>query len=271
MKGLFYIILIALSLISCRSTRKIGTAIAKKDTVAAIMPKVDARRDSIAFIQTSLKGIEANKIAYTTFSAKVNVDYRDATNKSYDVNAVVRMYKDSAIWISANALLGIEALRALITKDSVKILDKLNKTYTARSVDYLQEVTALPLGLHTIQELLIGNPVYLDTTNVVSYSRTGGTIALLSFGQWFKNLLTIAEGDYTLQRSRLDDINPAKTRMADLTYTDYETKKGKPFATKRRVAITEAKTLEIKMEFKQYDFETEISFPFSVPKNYKRN
>jgi hypothetical protein len=272
MRGFIWTILIIATVTSCRSARKIGTAIAKKDTIAvAATPKVDARRDTMIFIQNSIKGIEANKIAYTTFSAKVNVDYRDATNKNYDVNAVVRMYKDSAIWISANALLGIEALRALITKDSVKILDKLNKTYTARSVDYLQEVTALPLDLHTIQELLIGNPVYLDTTNVVSYNRSGGMVSLLSFGQWFKNLLTIAEGNNTVQRSRLDDINPAKTRTADLTYSDYETKKGKPFATKRRIAITEAKSLDIKLDFKQYDFETEVSFPFSVPKNYKRN
>jgi hypothetical protein len=48
--------------------------------------------------------------------------------KNYDVNATMRMYKDSAIWLSANAVLGIEAMRVLITKDSVKLLNKLDKT-----------------------------------------------------------------------------------------------------------------------------------------------
>ncbi|MCW3073225.1 MAG: hypothetical protein JWP69_294 [Flaviaesturariibacter sp.] len=271
MRGFIWMIVVAALVSSCRSTRKIGTAIAKRDTVQSSATVRDGRADSIAFINSTLQKLNANYINFNTFSAKVNVDYRDATNKSYDVNAVLRMYKDSAIWISANALLGIEAIRALITKDSVKILDKLNKTYTARSVDYLQEVTALPMDLKTIQELLIGNPVYLDSTNVVSYTRNAGTVSLLSFGQWFKNLLTISEGDNSIQRSRLDDINPARTRNADLTYTDYENKKGVLFATKRRIAIEETKMLEIKLDFKQYDFGTEVSFPFSVPKNYKRN
>jgi hypothetical protein len=180
------------------------------------------------------------------------------------------MQKDSAIWISANAILGIEAIRAIITKDSVKIIDKLNKTYTARSVDYLQEVTALPMDLKTIQDLLIGNPVFLDS-NVVSYSKANNAIALLSLGRWFKNLLTISESDKLIQRSKLDDVDITHNRTAELTYTDYENKKGVPFATKRRIYIAEKKKLDIKLDFKQYDFNGEVSFPFSIPKNYDRN
>ncbi|MDB5196237.1 MAG: hypothetical protein JWP88_607 [Flaviaesturariibacter sp.] len=272
MKQFVCILIVAGLLISCRSTRKIGTAIAKKDTVQVTNPvKSDGKADSIAFITKTYQQLSANHITFNTFTAKVNIDYKDASNKNYDVNAVVRMYKDSAIWISANAILGIEAIRAIITRDSVKVLDKINKTYTARSVGYLNEVTALPLDLKTVQELLIGNPVYFDSTNIISYSRSNGAISLLHFGEWFKNLLTITETDGSIQRSRLDDVNPARTRTADLTYSDYETKKGVLFATKRRIFISDTKSLEIKLDFKQYDFNGEVSFPFSVPKNYKRN
>ena len=255
---------------SCRSTKNIGTAIAKKDTSQAPTLIADARMDSLNFIKATLQGMAANQINFTTFTAKVNIDYRDAAGKKYDVNAVVRMYKDSAIWISANALLGIEAIRALITKDSVKILDKLNKKYTARSVDYLQEVTALPLDLVTIQHLLLGNPVFLDS-NIVSYYRTGDALALLSLGQLFKNLVTISEADKLIQRSKLDDVDRTRSRTADLTYSDYETKKGFPFATKRSISIVDKKKLDIKLDFKQYDFNGEVSFPFSIPKNYDTN
>jgi len=261
---------LVLLMVSCRSTKKIGTAIAKKDTTQIAVVS-DAYRDSIAFIKNTLEGLSTNQVAFTTFSAKVNIGYRDAANKNYDVNATVRMYKDSAIWVSANAILGIEALRALITKDSVKIIDKLNKTYTARSLDYLQEVTALPLNLTTIQNLLVGNPIFLDSSNVVSYSRADNTIALLSLGQWFKNLLTINESDKLLQRSKLDDRDITRSRTADLTYSDYENKKGFPFATKRRILISEKKKLDIKLEFKQYERNGEVSFPFSIPKNYELN
>jgi hypothetical protein len=107
--------MIMVAVASCRSTKKIQTAIAKKDTVVALPP--DAKKnDSSLKIMSALQGLKGNQINYTTFSAKVNVDYKSGDGKNYDVNASIRMYKDSAIWLSANAILGIEAMRVLITR-----------------------------------------------------------------------------------------------------------------------------------------------------------
>lgn len=262
-------ILIVLSLVACRSTRQIQTAISRKDSTAVPVAS-SARNDSMRYIQDVWQQVRANNIGFQTFTAKVNVDYRGSDGKNYDVNANIRMYKDSAIWISANAVLGIEAMRALITRDSVKLLDKLNKTYTARSVDYLQEVSSLPLNLSILQDLIIGNPVFLDS-NVVSYSRTPEAVSLLSLGRWFKNLVTFSSADRSLQRSKLDDADLSRNRTAELTYTDYESKEVPLFATKRRIMVAEKKNLDIKLDFKQYKFNEEVSFPFTVPKNYTSN
>jgi len=268
----FFSLLILIGLLaSCRSTKKIQTAITKKDTVATVnAPPRATKNDTIQMIHAALSKVDSNRIDFRTFSAKVNVDYSGSDGKKYDVNANVRMYKDSAIWIAVNALLGIDAMRLFITKDSVKLLDKINKTYTARSVDYLQEVTALPLNLYNLQDLIIGNPVFLDS-NIVSYSANNNQIALLSLGRLFKNLITLNEADKTLLHSKLDDADPARNRTADLTYGDYESKKGVPFSTKRRIVVAEKNRLDIKLEFKQYEFNQEVSFPFSIPKNYDRN
>src|SRR5262249_30888089 len=149
--------------------------------------------------------IVSNHINYNTFSAKIDVDYIDADDKKYNVNAFLRMAKDSIIWIDIHAFLGISALKALITTDSVKILDRQNKLYTARSIEYLQEVSALPVDLSTLQELLVGNAVFLDS-NIVSYSKFNNSISLLSIGKIFKNLISLNE-DRQLQRIKLDDLN----------------------------------------------------------------
>lgn len=50
----------------------------------------------------------------------MDVDCDDPDGKKMDVNAQIRMYKDSIIWVSITAILGIEGLRAYITTDSVK-------------------------------------------------------------------------------------------------------------------------------------------------------
>lgn len=269
MKKIVLLLGVLALLASCRSTRTISKAVSKKDTVARPATPVTDVVDTQQLIRSALQQVQANRINFTTFSAKVGVDYEGTNGKGYGVNATVKMYKDSAIWVSANALLGIEALRLLITKDSVKLLNKLEKVYVRRSIGYLQEITSLPLDLSTLQELIIGNPVYLDS-NIVHYSTGGGVVNLVSLGEAFKNLLTLAEGDKTVIHSKLDDTNPLHSRTADLSYSDYETKKGFLFSTERLIVVSEKGRLEIKLDFKNYSFNEPVTFPFSVPKNYKR-
>jgi hypothetical protein len=272
-RSLFILVVIVSFFAACRSSKKIQTAIAntKKDTVATVIVAADhAHEDSISFIKATYEQIQKQRISYTTFSAKLNVDYEGIDDKKYNVNAFVRMYKDSVIWVSINAIFGIEAMRAYITKDSVKLLDKQNKIYTARSVAYLQDVSALPLDLATLQELIIGNPLFLDS-NIISYTRAPNDVSLLSIGDWFKNLITLNENDKMIQHSKLDDIDVNHNRTCDLTYSDYESKKGVNFSTSRKITVAEKSKLDLKLEFKQYDFNETLSFPFTVPKNYKRN
>lgn len=256
---------------SCRSTKKIQTAITPKDTATVlIIPVVNHKEDSVNIIKEYYGGLINNRISFTTFSGKIDVDYVDAEGKKYNVNAHVRMYKDSVIWVMITGALGIEGLRAFITSDSVKILDKQNKTYTARSVSYLQEVTELPLGLASMQDLLIGNPVFLDS-NIVSFSKSGNAISMLSNGDFFKNLVTIGETDKLIISCKLDDMDEMKSRTCYLNYYDYENKKGVNFSKERNINVAEKKKLDIRLKYKQYEFNEMLSFPFTIPKNYKRN
>ncbi|MBU6307389.1 MAG: DUF4292 domain-containing protein [Bacteroidetes bacterium] len=258
-------------LCSCRATKTIQTAIVKKDTVSAEdLSRERARLDSIAFIQDSYRQLAAHHIIYTTFTAKMDVDYEEGDGKRLSVNAQVRIYKDSVIWASLTALLGIEGLRAYITRDSVKLLDKQNKVYIARSVAYLREITALPLDLFSLQELLVGNPVFFDST-FTSYSRAPGTISLHGVNTFFKLLFTIGETDKLLQSAKFDDLDEIRNRTSFLLYGEYENKAGFPFSLKRNISVSEKKKLNVEIRYRQYAFNETLSFPFSVPKNYRRD
>jgi hypothetical protein len=272
MKILVPILCIIMLATACRSTRKIGVAINnRKDSSQVVTTQQMAHADSMAYIRQVMQRLNANHISFNTFTAKVNIDYKDAANKNYNVNATLRMYKDSAIWISANALLGIEALRAYITKDSVKILDKLNKVYTARSMQFLQDQTDMPLNLHIMQDLIVGNPIFLDTASSYAHNASSGKLTMLSIGDLFKHLLSLNEADMTIAHSKIDDVDATMNRTADITYDAYENKIGLPFSTKRQMLLSEAKKLNVKLDFRQYDLNVPVSFPFNVPKNYKRN
>jgi hypothetical protein len=270
---LFSRIILALVIIggvsSCRTTKKIQTVITtKKDSV--VVGKVeDPKADSTKFIKEIYHAIEQNHIDFRTFSAKIKVDFEDKEGKKNDFNAFVRLKKDSIMWISINAALGIEAFRAIITPDSVKILNKLDKVLMLRSVEYLQEVSHVPFTFAEIQNIIIGNPVYVDS-NIVAYNKEEKHISLISIGQVFKQMLTVSSVDYTLQNSKLDDVDVNRARTCLVIYGDYEKKDNIRFSTFRKITVSEKSKLDIEMKYKQYDFNEELNFPFSIPKNYKK-
>ena len=124
------------------------------------------------------------------------------------------------------------------------------------------------MTLVSLQDILIGNPVFIDSNNVISYSKTENSVSLLSIGNWFKNLLTLDKSG-RIENCKLDDIDITRSRTCNLSYDDYEDKKDVMFASRRRITVTEKSKLDIKLNFKQYEFNETLSFPFSVPKNYK--
>lgn len=261
------------SVVGCRSAKKITTAMAKKDTLvvkkADTSVAVDLKADSIRYIRALYGHIRSNLIDCNTFSAKMKVHYEGSDGKDYEFNAFLRLQKDKMIWVSINALLGIEAFRAVITPDSVKVLSKLDKVYQLRSVSYLQEITHLPFDFQTLQSLLLGNPIYLDS-NIVFYRKEDQGISLLGEGQLFRNYITLNKEDYSIKHSKLDDVDRLRARSCDLTYGDYEKKDGVLFSTYRKIAVAEKARLDIELTFKQYSFNEPLNFPFSIPKNYKQ-
>ncbi|HVU56126.1 MAG TPA: DUF4292 domain-containing protein [Puia sp.] len=267
------------SIVGCRSTKKIQKVIAapsatRKDTATAVVTPVvtpeDRHADSLKVISQTMAGLLHNKIDFQTFSARMKVHYEGGDGKDYEFNAFIHIRKDSMIWVSINAALGIEAFRLLITRDSVKILDKLKKVARLRSVSFLQEEIHLPVNFQTVQDLLLGNPIYLDTTNILFYKKDASSgMSLLSVGDLFKNYLTL-NADNTLRHCKLDDVDPMRARTCDLTYGDYEQRDTLRFSTYRKISVAEKTKVDIELGYKQFKFNENLSFSFTIPKNYRR-
>lgn len=265
------IIIVSVLLFSCHTARKIQTAISKKDTSAiVIMNKTNS--DSVLEVKKTMQALHSKYIDFKTFSAKIKVEYEDSKGKQPNVTAYVHILKDSVIWISMYAtVFNIEAFRVLITKDSVFLLDKINKEAQLRSLDYLQDVTGIPFDLKTLQDLLVGNPVFLDSNNIVYYKQTNDRVLVATVGKYFKHLLTMSnDSSLTLLHSKLDDVDINRNRTADLTYDDYENTIGVNFSTYREITVSEKNKLDIRLNYKQYEFNKELSVSFTIPKNYDR-
>lgn len=269
MKQIMYVLvlLIGMGAIGCRATRKLNTAIAKKDSVTTTV-LADAHADSMNYIRQVFANLENNRIDYKTFSAKMKVEYWDKDGKGPELMVFVRMQKDSLIWLSVNAtMFSYEAFRILITPDSVKLINKKDKVVQFRSVKYLEEMAKIPFDFKNVQEMIVGNPLFLDT-NIVSYKTGPSSISLLSIGDIFKNLLTMGNENFLLQHIKLDDVDVIRNRTCDMSFSNYDGTAGMPFSTFRKMSFTEKSKIDVQMEFKQFSFNEKLAYPFNIPKNY---
>ena len=253
---------------SCKSTKKIQAAISKKDTTGVVITET-SNEDSLNIIRNAITELHKKHTDFKTFSAKIKVDYQDSKGKQPGITAFVRIIKDSVIWISGYAtVFNIEAFRTKITKDSVIVIDKINKEVQRRSIDYLQEVTQIPFDFNTLQDLLIGNPIFL-TDSVISYKETESKILIATVDSNFKHLLTLTKPANNITHSKLDDLDISRNRTADITYDEFEENNGRSFSTYREITVSEKNKLDIQLKYKQYDFDKEIQVNFNIPKNYK--
>ncbi|MFN8249201.1 MAG: DUF4292 domain-containing protein [Ferruginibacter sp.] len=264
--GIFFFII---TLFSCKTTRQINKVISPKDTTTVFDNK--SAEDSIKLIRETVDQIHAHTIDFKTFSARIKVDIEDSKGKQPDITAVVRIIKDSAIWMSLSAtILNVEVYRVLITKDSVTLLNKQNREVQYRSLDYLQEVAEMPVDFKTLQDLIVGNPVFFNDS-ILSFRKAGDYILLNCIDKVFKNLLTISADNKLLAHSKLDDVNMSRNRTADITYDSYDNSTGTNFSTYRQIIVSEKNKLDLRLNFKQYEFNKELSVNFNVPRNYKVN
>ena len=266
---LLFTTLVVITSVGCKTAKKIQAAVDKKDSTSINITQ-PVNEDSILLVKNALQEVYSKKIDYKTFSAKIKVEYEDAKGKQPNITAYVRALKDSLIWISGYAtIFNVEAFRILIKKDSVFVLDKINKEVKLRSIDYLQEVTEIPFDFKTLQNLLIGNPIFLDD-NIISYKETDSKILLATLGKYFKHLLTLNKTDHFLIHSKLDDVNIVRNRTADITYGDYVNNNGVNFSTFREITVSEKNKLDVLLNFKQYEFNKELVIIFNIPANYTR-
>jgi hypothetical protein len=89
-------------------------------------------------------------------NAKANVESLiDGKEESFDIRARIR--KDSAILISIQYILGLEVAKILITRDSVRFVNYIQKTYFNGDFRYINDLLNTDLDYELVQAVMFGN------------------------------------------------------------------------------------------------------------------
>lgn len=271
MKQTIFVLTIFSFFFACKpaqKVQKIEQAIYNKDTTGSVRVKETPKVDSAAIVRDIMQKVMMRKIDITTFEAKIKVDYEDKDDAN-SITAYVKLKKDSVINIKLTyPVIGV-LFELQAFKDSVILLNYRNKTVQYRKISYLQEITEIPFDFTTLQDMILGNPVFINGT-IVSYKDSDAGLLVLVNGDIFKHLITLEKDEFKVTHSKLDDIHAERNRTCDITLSNYETLGAYKFSTLRKISIAEKSKLDISLDFKKPSFNQPLTLNFSIPRGFKR-
>ena len=270
-KNSLYLILILLS-VACANVKKVQViqdALALKVLPDAAALAEKARLDSVLLVKGIVNNIANTKIRFNTMNAKLKMDYENSKDKdSYIANLSIQ--KDSGMYITIRGAMGVIGLKAFINKDSIFLTFPLSKKTERHPLSYLQEVIKIPLNYQTIEDLVVGNPIFMDSIDIVSYKVNNERLQVSLVGKLFKNLIILSEDNTKLVQLKLDDVDATKHRTCDINYSQHTLVKNIQFPLYRTISINAQTKLDIGMEIKEFNFDEPLKYTFSVPKIGRR-
>ncbi len=173
-----------------------------------------------------------------------------------------RIQKGRQIWMVLRPALGIEAFRILITPDSVRMLDRLNRVYYEKPVAYLQQLAGTPIDYFTLEGLLLNNIGHHTEVQVRPRAELPNSYELQSAGLFCR---------YELQPDSAKTKNVELTagpRKLKVAYEEMSRIDGNWVPALIKAVLNNDEKTAIVLKFSKFAVENGQSYPYSIPKNY---
>ena len=138
-----------------------------------------------------------------SLSIKATLQYKNP-NTELQGKLHLRIQPDSLIWLSVRSIIEFELLRALITKEKIQVLSRLQKQYHSYTYDILSSYLGISLRYEWIERILLGKPMlevssYTELPASDSIRHLKGQALTLQVDTWIE-----AEDNRTLKQLLLD-------------------------------------------------------------------
>ncbi len=227
--------------------------------------------DTLSANEVGNKLIE-NQFHFDWMKSKVKA-HVSSRGKDKSINMNIRMRRDSIIWISVQGPLGMEMARALITSDSVKMIDRSKKKVFIKDIDFLQEKLSMPLQFSQLQALLSGNCIFCNSDKLAFRTDTFASkeekqYVMKARQHPFNSVLWIGRKQFSLQQMQLQHlvVNQTLTVM----YKEIRELQEQRFPYQQKYVVRNRKSNTLTLEFKDVQLEGPYAFPFSIPDKYEK-
>lgn len=260
-------VFLALLLAGCKTTRTVY--------------KAPLKEEGPEFLVNQLK---EHQFTFNAFTAKYNASYT-SNKQSADFSGQLRMIKDSAIWISISPTLGIEIIRLLVTRDSVKYLNRFDKIYYSGDYSILHHFLDAEIDFDILQALILGNDFefYDNTSFRASVDNMEYRLSTTGRRKIVKEVTQQTDNDPVILVQNIwlnpDNFKITKVDLKEYQkdnknllaeYSDFEQVGARLFPSRVSYEIQANDQLGMQIKYNRISLDPDVRFPFSIPDRYTR-
>ena len=183
---------------------------------------------------------------WTSLNSKIKVNKE---GQEVTINAHIRIKRDSVIWISIKAPLGIEIFRTMITSDSIYYMNRMNKNYFIKHISHIREVVKADVSFIKLQEIIFASPnITVLNSNKENY-------------EILKDIFRV----YKMELQEEED------KKVSIRYSDYKVFSelgGLYFPEKIFIDIKSEEGFTAEINYTKIKFNKTSSISFKIPKSY---
>jgi hypothetical protein len=265
---ILFLVLVTLSFYSCRTSRH-----------HELIVPIKEQGPEYLFNQ-----MQNNEFDYKALSLKFSAEV-EMNGQSSSFSGNIYIVKDSLMWISIQKF-GLEAIRLLITADSAKMMNRINKTYFVGDFNKINELFKTDFDYDILQSVLTGNDVSYYEGNVFKAGIDNKLYHLSTMGRKKLQKFVKSEKEYSMVliedmwldpntfkivKTTLKEIKTQEKRNLQCSYSDFLLLDNKYFPQKITFKITDEKKIKGVISFTRISPDKTESFPFNIPISYTKS
>ena len=268
MKPLNFIFLLGfLTLFACKASKRTSTKTTTTTPTSA---------DAPLSISTVLMNMHGNNVDFERMNGDAGVDYKGQP-MNIAVSSTVRWRRDSVIWMNVRKL-GFSVARIQVTRDSVFVVNYLQSSYVAKNLSYIEKTFGVPLDFSILQDILLGNPVFLTEKEQLTLEKpNNGDIILRGRDDQWKATYRIDATNFAVKEMLFEELGT--NRLLKICYKNYGNVRvpnctQQNFSYLRTIDVESPQTGKVSVVLEVDTESLEINVPknikFEIPNHYQR-
>jgi hypothetical protein len=263
-----------LAMVSCKARKKAisatnaptpATTTVQAPPQTANTVNIPITPPDLSTVRSQLALIKSRQVNFNTFSAKANTKL-DINGDNNDVTLNIHINKGKMIWVSITALLGIEVARAVITPDSIKVINKLQGVYLKKPFSFIYQFASRQVNYKTIEALLVGNAMPEVLTERSRITSDLGNVTLA--GNLDELIYSLVLGtNMRVTQFNLTNTDAGQALLVNNSAFIQVSNRLVPSQIDILSTIQDKK-IQANLRYTKVDFDQQLEYPFNIPERY---